>query len=755
MQPEALPSLGGGAFPQIRARPVTAASHGLRPGRWEKHNFKARPGSLKKLEVGTAKPFKSWTSPDVVFDQIDKDGSGLIDLLELKRFFRGSLDAGKLDQMFADLDEDGSGEIDREEWRRGYHNAGFGESTIVGQSSAGLGTLLSLIPRPHTVNFLDLSYNRPARAIPKVEERGMTLIQLRDVWAHIEKRCKPEGWMGVDGNLLQAHTATLYEVLRYVIKPASEPKKVSYVEFLGAGPQLPLWCVSHFTGMPFKDLLECLEQHARDRGISEYAPYWIGVFAINHHALPQEAAVDDPYKKALDNATGSVTIIDREALALKRVWCVYEAHETIRRLTHKWDVYTPLDHICVTANRVDGTRHRKCTAVGFIDGYSVADLRLFEYNKMRRESFFPLSLITAALNLSVQEAHASVEADRRVILNTFAGQPIHAPYPKDHEGYDDVNNLVKARFALYAMRLCAESADGELLKNCLTTLRASNLQRAVVGMSGCKAFDAEMAVDFCSALPPSIEYLTYTCYSGPDSRSSDAFLKEFRDRLFDDDEISLCKMRELTLKSDSITREGAYALGMALSQKRMPNLKFIDFGVPVPMTHESATQITFCAYNGSAPKNLSFFGANCAPQMVLKRQRLTSADLILIVASAVTGACGQLRTLDVSENHIDNKGLEALERALKTVNGISKLPDLRIIDLSENKDTTQNARQKVLEARRGPKPGSADAGPSNPPSPVGGTKAPKPVKYELNTAYQFRIEPYVDPYERVQSPVNW
>ena len=127
--------------------------------------------------------------------------------------------------------------------------------------------------------------------------------------------------MGVDGNLLQAHTATLYEVLRYVIKPASEPKKVSYVEFLGAGPQLPLWCVSHFTGMPFKDLLECLEQHARDRGISEYAPYWIGVFAINHHALPQEAAVDNPYKKALDNATGSVTIIDREAL-LKRVWCV-------------------------------------------------------------------------------------------------------------------------------------------------------------------------------------------------------------------------------------------------------------------------------------------------------------------------------------------------------------------------------------------------------------------------------------------------
>ena len=75
----------------------------------------------------------------------------------------------------------------------------------------------------------------------KVEERGLTLLQLRDLWNHIRNRCEPEGWMGVDGALLRAETATLYEVLRYVIKPCSQSTKCSYVEYLGNGPQLQPW----------------------------------------------------------------------------------------------------------------------------------------------------------------------------------------------------------------------------------------------------------------------------------------------------------------------------------------------------------------------------------------------------------------------------------------------------------------------------------------------------------------------------------
>ena len=83
----------------------------------------------------------------MVFQQVDKDKSGQVDLLELKRFFRGSLDAQKLDSLFAALDTDDSGEITLEEWRKGYYNAGFGESATVGLTASGLGVLLGLVTR--------------------------------------------------------------------------------------------------------------------------------------------------------------------------------------------------------------------------------------------------------------------------------------------------------------------------------------------------------------------------------------------------------------------------------------------------------------------------------------------------------------------------------------------------------------------------------------------------------------------------------
>ena len=101
--------------------------------------------------------------------------------MELKRFFRGTLDPGKIDSMFETLDDDGSGEISRDEWRKGYFSAGFGDTTVVGQSSAGLSVLLSLVSKPKKVDFMDLSHHKNGCRINKIAERGITLLQLRDV----------------------------------------------------------------------------------------------------------------------------------------------------------------------------------------------------------------------------------------------------------------------------------------------------------------------------------------------------------------------------------------------------------------------------------------------------------------------------------------------------------------------------------------------------------------------------------------------
>ena len=75
--------------------------------------------------------FKSSTSAESVFRQIDLDGSGTIDGAELRKFFKSpTLDSsckafaeefdGELEKMFDYLDEDGIGEIGLDQWRRGF-----------------------------------------------------------------------------------------------------------------------------------------------------------------------------------------------------------------------------------------------------------------------------------------------------------------------------------------------------------------------------------------------------------------------------------------------------------------------------------------------------------------------------------------------------------------------------------------------------------------------------------------------------------
>ena len=164
--------------------------------------------------------YKDWSNPDVVFDQIDTDRSETLTLKELRVFFKSSpmMDGQHLEALFATLDEDGSGEVSREEWRRGFFRAGFasneggsgqsrtqcpqlpvhsehsvqhrarctgcaaGSDQIAGASSEGLAALLSLITPPAVATFGGLHGGRPIRAIPRPEERGISLIQLHELW---------------------------------------------------------------------------------------------------------------------------------------------------------------------------------------------------------------------------------------------------------------------------------------------------------------------------------------------------------------------------------------------------------------------------------------------------------------------------------------------------------------------------------------------------------------------------------------------
>ena len=85
---------------------------------------------------------------------------------------------------------------------------------------------------PADERFADLVAEGAGCEIPKTEERAITLRQLAALRPHIERRCAKEKWLDHCQQPLTPERASLYEVCRHVIKPATEAKQTSYVELV-------------------------------------------------------------------------------------------------------------------------------------------------------------------------------------------------------------------------------------------------------------------------------------------------------------------------------------------------------------------------------------------------------------------------------------------------------------------------------------------------------------------------------------------
>jgi hypothetical protein len=92
--------------------------------------------------------------------------------------------------------------------------------------------------------------------------------------------------------------------------------------------------------------------------------------------------------------------------------------------------------------------------------------------KAHRQDRFPVGLLQAAFNIKVEDSQASVETDKRHILNALTGMPLEFEPPRTHAQYDRINQLLHAHYALGGLPRCVDEA-GEPLKQCLAALRAS------------------------------------------------------------------------------------------------------------------------------------------------------------------------------------------------------------------------------------------------------------------------------------------
>lgn len=312
--------------------------------------------------------------------------------------------------------------------------------------------------------------------IKKAEHRAITISQLKNIVAYIEKRLKKETWLDRLENAVAETTINLYDTCKFVLLPCTFDRQCSYVERVAKAAQLPVWFVSHWWGEPIWDFIMCLVQHCEDRRLDEDKDaYWVCAYANNQWELSKDVAADPAqtsFHNALTIAQGTVSILDEKAVAYTRVWCSYEVYVSLQaREGYKYDVYTV---------RKDGTEkgeigtqmkgsgkgkgkgsgNGRPFAVGLTDGLTKVDMfwpedspqkgapRDGPRQKLKREGDFPMEMAEKALAIQLETAEASQEPDRRHILNSICGvRDLDGVPPAKHPQYQHINNVLRGRFA--------------------------------------------------------------------------------------------------------------------------------------------------------------------------------------------------------------------------------------------------------------------------------------------------------------------
>ena len=433
---------------------------------------KVAPNPDDGVEVRTPETLQ-WQDPTRIFKEIDVDSDQTISCDELKSALQKQ---GYDDVVFAtlmgELDLDSDGFITIDEWRKGFYASSFVH-----------------VRPPAAEDFADLhGAQRGGCTIAETAKRAINGAQLERVCSHISRRCKPEGWADKSGKQRTPGTVTLYDAARFVIKPATYATQCSLVELIAFGEQVPLYFVSHWWGEPVLDFVKCLEQHAVDRGLGVDSPYWVCAYANNQWKLDDEigsSLEESSFRKAMKLSLGTVTVLDEGGITFSRIWCGYEIFTSLVGDSHKtYDVYT-----C------------RGGAVGLVEGLSAGDKDAGA--KLKRESTFPLERVR--LDIQLQSAQASVEADRKAILNAIVGAAADAEPPDEHASYTRLNNMLAGRFAAGMVRTVI--ARGKQLGPYFAAMKASASTSLVIDLSNLiKCTDKELKL-LMVALPNSLESL--------------------------------------------------------------------------------------------------------------------------------------------------------------------------------------------------------------------------------------------------------
>jgi cell division protein ZapA (FtsZ GTPase activity inhibitor) len=123
---------------------------------------------------------------------------------------------------------------------------------------------------------------------------------------------------------------------------------------------------------------------------------------------------------------------------------------------------------------------------------------------MLRESKFPLDRILQATDVDIKQAEASVESDRRFILNSITGQSKDDAVMDDHANYDELNNILRGIFVLPALERIIKETNINSITRCLEIVKASNARIIDLDLRHCSRFDDNMLIKLADSLPPTL-----------------------------------------------------------------------------------------------------------------------------------------------------------------------------------------------------------------------------------------------------------
>ncbi|CAE7328116.1 unnamed protein product, partial [Symbiodinium pilosum] len=137
----------------------------------------------------------------------------------------------------------------------------------------------------------------------------------------------------------------MHYVAANLLNPLTEPEQLSYAEL--AGPVMVQWFVSHCWHNPFPDLVESLRRLALSLADGDKSwqdvGCWICSFSNNQWRLDIELGKGDPMASSFNLALlsptckGTAMILDENAQALRRSWCLFEVFQTFRLSAERRD----------------------------------------------------------------------------------------------------------------------------------------------------------------------------------------------------------------------------------------------------------------------------------------------------------------------------------------------------------------------------------------------------------------------------------